>query len=536
MQSATSIVASDSNTTSDEDDEPTSWEEELAEMTWRSDDPLPPYAESTVDEYDEVMTALAQTGSRNPLIVDATIRPVTTIAQYRYEPRHTGIAPDGTTAFQGYYELVWKSVRLNNDTYGASKSSPVVTHDGLVWVGTDKSSLVGVNRTTGEVVTELWLDKPYAKKGIHGTPSFSRSDDRMFSHPLIFIGDYTGRLYAFNRKTGLKHWKVRIGGSLGSSPVPYEGLVLIGVELNFKERYNGDGFLTVVDSRSGVTIWNSPHIGGHPHATPTIDPLTHYAYLGGNSGKFACFDLSPLICGRTQTLRTAALMSDNAMESACTVAAAQNDLSVYGQHNTSNPSQWKLRTVWEFQMGGHPLPSNYSDERETGFDLPSEYENEIKSTAALHPLRSIVYTNSWDFRVYALNALTGAEIWNFLADGRFMGSVSVDPTRELAVVGGMDGQVYGLDALTGALRWSVETEENIRSSATLLIEDGFALIGSGDSKIYIIDLDTGAVKDVLEFESAVTGVPMAIGEELFVFDHLGVLSAFKAVSDDDEDD
>jgi len=54
------------------------------------------------------------------------------------------------------------------------------------------------------------------------------------------------------------------------------------------------------------------------------------------------------------------------------------------------------------------------------------------------------------------------------------------------------------------------------------------IIGSSDASVYIFSLDTGAVKQTLRTLSAVTSVPVAVGEFLYVFDHKGFLYSFRA--------
>ncbi len=152
---------------------------------------------------------------------------------------------------------------------------------------------------------------------------------------------------------------------------------------------------------------------------------------------------------------------------------------------------------------------------------------DVKSTAAVHG--DLVYLSSWDQHIYALNKLTGAMVWKYATSGMSMSSPSVDASRRLVVVGSNDGYVYGLDASTGDLRWSFKTGRGIISSATLLPHDNVGVIGSGDRYVYVFALDDGQVVQRLELASRLTGVPVVVGRQLYLFDHLGFLYHWAAI-------
>jgi WD40 repeat protein len=233
------------------------------------------------------------------------------------------------------------------------------------------------------------------------------------------------------------------------------------------------------------------------------------AYLGGNAGIFKCWDLSPLLCNRTVTGHSSG-MSLHARDSACRLSA-----------NQTQPSA--VRTVWSFQTGTHPLPPGLSP---APTQAPAK---EVKSTAALHPLRDIVYVSSWDFCVYALHSKTGAELWYHQMAGRSMSSPSIDPVRELVVVGSHDGFVHVLHAVSGAVKFKVPVFDRVLSSASLSLADGVAVIGSDNGQVIVIDLDTGHVTQRILCDDSITSVPVLVGSELYVTDFMGSVYRFDGI-------
>ncbi|VVB52131.1 Outer membrane protein assembly factor BamB [uncultured archaeon] len=101
----------------------------------------------------------------------------------------------------------------------------------------------------------------------------------------------------------------------------------------------------------------------------------------------------------------------------------------------------------------------------------------------------VVYIGSRDNSVYALNASTGAHIWNYTTgDDVYYSSPAVAYGR--VYVGSRDHYVYALNASTGALLWSYRTGGNIDSSPALAY--GRVYIGSEDTHLYALNASTGA--------------------------------------------
>ena len=69
---------------------------------------------------------------------------------------------------------------------------------------------------------------------------------------------------------------------------------------------------------------------------------------------------------------------------------------------------------------------------------------------------------SCDGKVYALNATTGAQIWNYTTGDVVDSSPAV--AGGVVFVGSDDGNVYALNATTGAQVWNYTTGSSVFSS------------------------------------------------------------------------
>ncbi|MDP8957782.1 MAG: PQQ-binding-like beta-propeller repeat protein, partial [Actinomycetota bacterium] len=98
---------------------------------------------------------------------------------------------------------------------------------------------------------------------------------------------------------------------------------------------------------------------------------------------------------------------------------------------------------------------------------------------------NVVYVGSSNGIFYALDAATGAQIWQFPTEGSILGSAAM--AEGVVYVGSTDGKLYALDARTGRLHCSSPTFGAIQ--ATPVVVDDRILIGTGDTNVHELDLD-----------------------------------------------
>jgi outer membrane protein assembly factor BamB len=87
--------------------------------------------------------------------------------------------------------------------------------------------------------------------------------------------------------------------------------------------------------------------------------------------------------------------------------------------------------------------------------------------------------------VYALDASTGALLWNYTTGGGYVRSSAV-VANGVVYVGSGDNNLYALGATTGALLWKYTTGCAVESSP--VVANGVVYVGSKDNNVYAFGL------------------------------------------------
>jgi outer membrane protein assembly factor BamB len=372
---------------------------------------------------------------------DVIINSSTPWLTYRFDVTHRGMAPIDCEVKNGLL-LEWKTKRLNIGEYGASKSSPAVD-DSKIYLGLDTGELIAVDRLSGSIIWSFYTRN--SRNGIHGSPTINPD----FS--LVYIGAYDGWIYAVDINSGDYVWENKLGDFIGSSPVLYNGVVFIGVEMR-----EPAGYLVGVDAKNGLEVFRSNKLGSHPHSTPTIDPESESILIGANDGCLYCYSIS------------------------------------------NYSEKWVFKT-----------------------------QGDIKSTASVYD--GIAYITSWDGYLYAINVYSGKQIWSYKSNSASMSSPTLDIWNKIVYFGNHYGMFYAINMNTGKMIWRYSTDGKIMSSPTLVNSTHIIIIGSNDGCVYLLDSLKGTLKEKKLLNSGFSGVPVTVGDHLYIFDHLGYLYSFKTL-------
>jgi outer membrane protein assembly factor BamB len=373
--------------------------------------------------------------------------PAGTFPQYRLDPGHQGLAPGGSW-LSGDLSLTWQSDAYAIGEYTASKSSPT-TDGSSVYVGIDDGRLLSLDAASGAL---NWAFETHQydyeltredtdNRGIHGTPAVWEG--------RVYVGDYSGWLYALDAASGALLWEIDLGGSIGASPALHAGHVFMAVEYS-----DPDGKVFVVDAREGCVVYETDYLGDHPHSSATVDPERGYLYVGANNGRFSAWDYVNQLpvwdfwmgTENPQIKSTAALDGD----------------TVY-------------ITSWDYYL--HALDADSGEERfafQTGYysmSSPSVYED-------------VAYFGSHDGWVYAVDADPDAayddpqdrELWSYDTNTRVLSSPTLIPDADALVVGSDNSWAYMLSMSAGEELWAREMEGWVSSVPTVL-----------DNTLYISD-------------------------------------------------
>jgi outer membrane protein assembly factor BamB len=309
----------------------------------------------------------------------------------------------------------------------------------------------------------------------------------------IYIGLDTRALVAIDRETGRIVWRfytrLSRNGIHGSPTVdPDRNLVYIGAY---------DGWIYALNRDTGKLVWNTK-LGDFIGSSPTL--YDDIVYIGvemrGPDGYIVGVDANT----GEEVFRSSKL--GNHPHSTPTIDPDSGCVFI-GANNGFFYCYWINNQTerWSFKTG-----------------------KDIKSTASVNG--GVVYITSWDGSIYAIDILTGKSLWSYSTQRSSMSSPTIDGDRKVVYFGNHGGSFYAVNASTGKRLWVFETDDRILSSPTLVRETRTVIIGSGDGNVYLLDSDSGKLKQKIALNSGLTGVPVAVGSRLYVFDHLGYLYSF----------
>lgn len=288
-------------------------------------------------------------------------------------------------------------------------SSPAILNQ-VVYVGGLDHFLYAINTKTG---LEEWRFE--AQDMIISSPAISDS--------MVFFGSYDGHLYAVDADTGKEKWKFKtqgaeepfsqsaapeydILGAIVSSPAVAKGIVYFG---------SCDGYLYALEAKTGAEKWKF-NAGSSLNSSPAVS--NGIIYFGSNDGYFHAIDSNGQLKWKFKT-------QDSALVSS---AAVVNDTVYFA----SSFDRYDYQDQHDYFL--------YAAGAETG-----KTKWKIQLPAVTHWLTvssSVLYFGDDNGVVFALDAKSGKELWNFKAES----SIASD----VVIVGGKayfctkDGYLYAL--------------------------------------------------------------------------------------------
>ncbi len=140
---------------------------------------------------------------------------------------------------------------------------------------------------------------------------------------------------------------------------------------------------------------------------------------------------------------------------------------------------------------GNPLYPDYLDVLKTRGLYSCDSSGLVRLESGNHSsptvVDGIIYFGSQDWNLYAVDADTGTELWEFRTNSFVESSPAV--VDGIVYFGSNDGIFYALNAKTGEKLWTFPTGKANQSSPA--VADGMVLFCSDDSHIYALDARTG---------------------------------------------
>lgn len=297
---------------------------------------------------------------------------------------------------------------------------------------------------------ERWAFK--TRDAIEGAPAVVNG--------VVYVASLDKHLYAIELATGKEKWKVKLG-PMKSSPSVKGDRVYLG---------DLDGKFYCVSIADRKVVWTFDTEG-------EIDAAANFH---GNNIIFGCHD-SNLYCLSPEGKKLWATKVDGPINAAA---------AVVGDRTFATGCSDGILHVIDATNG-----------KELGvIDL------EGQSVSAAAVVGDRVFSSMVSNQVVAADLKTMKKLWAFEAPKRqqpFHSSPAV--SQGLVVAGSRDRKVYALDAGTGAEKWNFPTEGQVDASPVIVGDRVYVGTLSNDGKFYVLDLKTGKKVQEIELDSAVSG-------------------------------
>ncbi len=359
-------------------------------------------------------------------------------AQFRSGLKRQGLATDRNVPTD--VAVAWTVDEINTGEHTAAKASPVLAPNGDVVVPGDTGELRRVT-PDGEVRWVAATDSD--GRGIHGTPAIANG--------AVYIGAYDGAMYAFDLETGERYWKTGLGGSIGSSPGYYDGIVYVAVEYP-----TPSGALFAVDAVDGEIVFDDRRPTNHPHSTAAIDRDAGRIVFGDNDGYLYAWEFP--------------------------------DLTFAWSFETGDSIKGPVATDGEAAYVGSWDENVYAVDLADGTERwATETESLVMSGPSVDVLSDTVYVGSHDGNLYALDRATGEPDWSYQSAGQIIGCPVV--TDDHVLFGSYDTRLYAVRRADGERAWSVDCDGVV--TATPLVTEDAVYVTERATDAYLADDEDG---------------------------------------------
>ena len=346
-----------------------------------------------------------------------TSTPTAGVEMYRGNAAHTGELPGPGITGRPY--RVWRF-----DTAGELYSSPAVAN-GLIYIGSKTGFIYALDGNDG---TERWR--------VDLGDYIVRSSPAVVDNVVYIGAGYS--LFALDADTGVPGWEGSSAFSGSSSPSVLSGTIYIASQSSTVYAY---------DALSGKQIWSN-QTDGPIFSSPAIDQ--GFVFAGTDSGKLLAI-----------YIKSGQLAWSFEAEGGIFSSPAVSGNLVYVTSRAGKPYAVDLlshQAKWSYDAGGDASP-----------------------TVA----NGLVFIGSADGGLYAIDALNGGDpVWLFPTGA----PITASPVFAAGVVYAASGTtLYAIDALSGAELWRYAAGYQIDTSPVVV--NGFVYIGGRDGYLDAISGD-----------------------------------------------
>jgi inhibitor of cysteine peptidase len=363
---------------------------------------------------------------------------------FHHDQKHTGKTTNVGTHIGA---LKW---RFKTD--GEIVSSPAISADGIIFVGSDDNYVYAINRDG-------------SLKWRYKTGGIVRSSPAIAEDGTVYIGSFDGRLYAFNGSSGIVNWtyppldQTGVGGIESSPVIGSDGTVYVG---------SSDGYLYAVDA-NGNLLWNTLIVGtGNPIGSSPAIGNDGTIYVGcWTRDLFAVEQFSGSLIWQYPTYTGGVFSSP-------TIAG---DGSIF----IANDGAWRDQLSELPEPYNEPWYIHRINIDGSGGILMEHGQADVYSTIAVEADTSFFIGYGQELLAYNPDGVVN---WSFSTDG-IVDSSPIIGGDGIIYVGSNDGVFYAVDPNCACAIWQYETGGCIKSSAAI-DNDAYRTIyvGSQDNYLY----------------------------------------------------
>jgi outer membrane protein assembly factor BamB len=307
------------------------------------------------------------------------------------------------------------------------EGAPVVA-DGVVYFSSLDKHLYALDLATGKQKWKVKLGPAKASPSLKGG--------------RIYLGDLDGKFYSVNAADGKVIWTFEADGEIQASANFHGNNIIFGSHDSNLYCLNPEGKKVWDTKVDGPINAAAAVVGDRTFATGCSDGILHV--IDAKDGK----ELGTIDLGG-QAVATAAIVEDRVY------------LSMVS--NQVVAADWKtMKRVWAFEAPTRQMPF-YS------------------SAAAVNGL---VVAGSRDKKIYAINAKTGKEEWNFVTDGQVDASPVIVGNRVYIGCLSNDGNFYVLDLKTGKMIQELNLDSAVTGSVG--VGPDCLLVGTDKGTLYCL--------------------------------------------------
>ena len=336
-----------------------------------------------------------------------------------------------------------------------TRSGPVVA-DGRVYLGA-YFRMLALDADSGEVAWSQSASGP-----IHTSPALA--GDRLYA------GYLDHHVRALDPDTGDILWEYRAGDIITSSPLVHDGILYFGA---------WDNRQYALDAATGEEIWIYEATEKIGSLSPVSDGIMAVPDKGGRIHLLNARTGQNRLVFRTpkSTIAPPVIAHDHVYFS------AGGQLYAIDALEKEVPGQYQFKRVWAqlwlWQVPGVSRPAGQQGGR-WRFS-PDGADSSIVASPAVSNTR--VYVGDLNGRLYAVDPLSGNELWSFQAEGGVYASPLV--AGSTVYIATQHGYVYAIDGSEGRELWKLDLGKGVNEP--LAFADGVLYIRTEDGSVHAVE-------------------------------------------------